>query len=65
MILLGAVEKVDFLGYTPKSPKGDLLIIRGFYTPLALLRRSGYAMAKGGRGSKRGLFRQPPGKGVS
>ena len=29
-----AVEKVNFLCYTPKSLRGDLLIIRGFHTPL-------------------------------
>jgi hypothetical protein len=31
---LGVVEKVNFLCYTPKSPEGDLLIIKGFHTPL-------------------------------
>jgi hypothetical protein len=41
MVEITSADWVNLLCYTPKSPKGDLLIIRDFHTP------------KGGRGHSR------------
>jgi hypothetical protein len=46
-INIGGVEKVNFLYYTPKSPRGDLLKSSNLKAPL------------GGFGGKNELFRQP------